>query len=362
MRIETAYIACTHANELASLPTYMLLDDHPQSHLFFEEVNPGDETAIPGVTPILAHPAALLAGRGLLRYLDMTASSQLQDHYGLENPWDPQDQAANYTLDELQNYISAEHAVVLDSHNNVTPGLRFARIGSVASRRSIAAANIVGGFTDFVVRDDSFSDHVETGVVLEESAPGGLPDYITIAQRHYAGLYRLAGESPESLDDHYATISSALRFYRMIEIPTYAADGQYADYLPSLERITVTRAYTPIDVPKAVRQQFELGDSKLLTATWGHDTMSPVIDSSGRKLYFGSLLCEIGPLIAYGGIWVKQPEIAHRWATQHYDAGLYNLSRKGYEVLKTSGSRLHADTMATLDNVLADIIQETARA
>lgn len=360
MRIEVDYIASTHADELAGVLTHMLLDDHPKAHLFFDEVLPEEETAIPGVKPILAHPAALLAGRGLLRYIG-ESSSQLQDHYELKDPWDPQDQTANYTLDEIGDHAWRDDVVVLDSHNSAMPGLRFARVSSLASKRSIAAAHIVGGFTDIVVRDDSFSDRVGNAVVLEESATRGLPDYIDIAKRHYAGLYRLAGESPQSLDNHYAAIFSSLRFYRLVEIPTYAADGTYADYLPSLEGIQAEQAFTPIDVPRAVRQQFDLEDRRLVTASWGYNNMSPVIDKEGRRLYFGSLLCEIAPPVPVDkGIWVRQREMSRRRTASQYDYGIPNLSDEAKAVLGEATTRLSGDVMDALDKALPAILQEAA--
>jgi hypothetical protein len=355
MRIETDYLAATHTNELSALLVYMLLTDHPDSHHFFSDVSDKEETLIPGVESLIAHPAALIAGRGLLRYIGPN-SSQLQDHYATLNPQDPQDQAAYYVLDCLGKHTYDRNAVVLDGHNNTTPDLRFARIGSLASRRTIAAANIVSGLTDFVIRDDSFSDEVLTGATLEESAPGGLPDHIEIAKRHYEGLHRLASKSPEALDDHYATIFNTLRFLRVIEIPTLKDDGNYAEYLPELERISIDRAFTPIDLPMNVRQQLNIEEDNSMVAIWGYEkNMSPIIDAYGRKLFFGSVFCEISPPVADGDIWIKQHSMARRRAVFNYDSPL--TSAKSRQIFEENTSVLYRKLYLELDGILAEIIR-----
>jgi hypothetical protein len=357
MGIEVEYLAATHANELSSLFTYMLLTNDPRSHLFFEEVSPKQETAIPGINSFIAHPTALLAGRGILRY---QGRSQIQDHYEIQDPLDEEDQAANYVLSWLGDADANPNSVVLDGHNNTMPNLNFVRIGSLASKRSIAAAHIVTGSTNFVVRDDSFSDRIWTGAILEESTAGGLSDHIATAKKHYAGLYRLASESPGSLDDYYAGIIGELKFYRNIELPTFDQDGEIADYIPELESIDSESAFNPIDLSLKQRDRLQIGDADIMTGSWGYNNMSPKTDTSKRRLYFGNLFCKIAPPVPDGNVWVKQTEMA-RLRSMHDPEYIdsYISNDEADDILRTSMAIANRAAMA-LNVILADILREAS--
>jgi hypothetical protein len=309
MDINVKYLAGSHANEVNSLLIHGLLAGSTEHSQFFDEVAPGDNTEIASIESFLVHPKALLAGKGLRRYI---GSSPIQGHYGMSYFDDPEDEAAFFTLDNIGDDAYNENAVVLDGHDNRSPGLRYVRIGSLASRRTIAAANIVGGFDKFAVHDDSFTNWVLTGAILEESVTTGLAGHIEVAKRHYAGLSRLAGENAQSLDDHYRSIISSLAFYRSVEIPTLNEEGVYADYLAELERIKVERAFTPINLSADLRQYFVIEEEEVVTGLWGHQTMAPIIDTAGRRSFFGSLLCRIDPPQPDGSVWVKQKAMAQR--------------------------------------------------
>jgi hypothetical protein len=355
MNVEINYLAATHANELSSLFTYMLLTDDPRTHIFFEEVAPKVETAIPGVNSLIAHPAALLAGRGLVRYTGLT---QLQDHYEVQNFLDEEDQAANYVLDWLGAAATDPNFIVLDGHNNTTRALNYIRIGSLASRRSIAGANIVTGFTDFVVKDDSFSDMVWTGAILEESATRGLSDHIDIARKHYAALYRLSTESPESLDDHYAAIREDLSFYRNVEITTFDDNGELFEHVRELEKIESDRAFTSVEVSANVREGLKIGDEDLVTGSWGYNNMSPKVGSDGRRLFFGNLFYEIAPPSAAGSVWVEQKEMARLRLMSDPEPIIVNVS---FAEEDKSIARLER-AAEVLDRTLAEILSEALNA
>lgn len=307
MRIKIDYMTGEHANEFAGLFTHGLLKNDPAT-LRLHDAPPGIKAEIPGVRSRIVHQEAWLYGMGAVRFM---GDSEIQStHYSDSNELDPETRAGALVLSWLGSDCYDENAVVLSDHNNKTPGLKFARIGSVASRRTIAAAHIVGGFDRFLVYDDSFSEEILTGVVLDEPIINGVADVNTSKSR-YAGLFRLAGESPESLDDYYKKIISQLTFYRCIDIPTLDKNSEYADYLEEIEGIEVNEAFTPLGLSRDLRERFGVKDKEApVSLTWGHDGMAPIIDEAGRQLYFGAILCEITCPEPAGGIWVRQVEMS----------------------------------------------------
>jgi hypothetical protein len=316
--LKIRYLAGTHGNEPASLYTYALLNDFDS----FDEMSfmsayicsRKGKTNIPHIRARVVHPLAILS-QGTKRSMQ---EPQIQDRYNAysDSPFSIDDLAADDAYRWLKKRIFSKRSVVIDDHNNPTPGLKFARIGSLASRRSVAAAHLLG-FNRFVVRDDCFSDEVLTAVVLDDYVGSTPEDYQMAAKQRHAGLARLALETTTSLDDHYEQVKDDLIFYRVIEIPTLNASGSPAEYLEELESITVEKPFVPLTLSQRTRKHLGIQDHESpVSQMWGHDNMSQFLPGSDRRVYFGGIFCQISALEPEtdDSIFLLQPDIwKWRW-------------------------------------------------